>query len=64
MHLDDDFAELIKAQKPRSLSLSAFCALLMEKGLDSSITLGFPETKGEGNTSTSSSLCIKETTKK
>jgi hypothetical protein len=33
LFLDDDFAETIKAKKPRSLSLSAFCALLIEQGL-------------------------------
>lgn len=40
LFLDDDFAEIIRAQKPRSLSLSSFCALLVEKGLDASGTLG------------------------
>ena len=39
MHLDDDFAEFIKAQKPRSLSLAAFCSLMVEKGLTASATL-------------------------
>lgn len=34
MHLDDDFADHIKSHKPRSLSLAAFCSLLIEEGLD------------------------------
>lgn len=40
LFLDDDFANDIKAKKPKSLSLSAFCALLIEQSLDSAATLG------------------------
>jgi len=34
LHLPDDFVEHIESQKPRALALSAFCALLIERGLD------------------------------
>lgn len=35
LYLEDDFAELLKARKPKSLSLSAFCAYLCEMQLRS-----------------------------
>jgi len=35
LYLEDDFADLLKARKPRSLSLSAFCAYLCEMQLRS-----------------------------
>lgn len=53
LFLEDDFAESVKAKKPRSLSLSSFCALLIEQALDSAATLGAPDGT-EGATSTSS----------
>jgi hypothetical protein len=34
MHLDEEFAAQIEAQKPKSLALAAFCALLIEQALD------------------------------
>jgi hypothetical protein len=34
MHLDEAFAAQIEAQKPKSLALAAFCALLIEQALD------------------------------
>ena len=34
MHLDEAFAAQIEAQKPRSLALAAYCALLIEQALD------------------------------
>ena len=34
MHLDEAFAAQIEAQKPRSLALAAYCALLIEQSLD------------------------------
>ncbi|WP_438983920.1 hypothetical protein [Vulcanococcus sp.] len=55
LFLDDGFAEDIKAKKPKSLSLSAFCALLIEQALDSACTLGVPSAS-EGTTSNSSTL--------
>ena len=33
LHLAEEFAQQIEARKPRSLALSAFCALLIEEGL-------------------------------
>ena len=42
MHLDEAFAAQIEAQKPRSLALAAYCALLIEQGLDRCITLEKP----------------------
>ena len=39
MHLDEEFAAQIEAQKPKSLALAAFCALLIEQALDTSCTL-------------------------
>lgn len=35
LYLEDDFADLLKARKPKSLSLSAFCAYLCEMQLRS-----------------------------
>ena len=64
MHLDDDFAAEIERHKPKSLALAAFCALLIEKGLDSPITLGEPSTKGEGSTSSSKAVKAVTTSKK
>ena len=42
LHLAEEFAQQIEAQKPRSLALSAFCAFLIEQALDSPCTLGVP----------------------
>jgi len=53
LFLDDDFAADIKAKKPKSLSLSAFCALLIEQSLDRACTLGVASAS-EATTSTSS----------
>ena len=62
MHLDEAFAAQIEAQKPRSLALAAYCALLIEQGLDRCITLEKPSLLqaaqpegGEGFASTSTS---------
>ena len=40
LHLAEEFAQQIEAQKPRSLALSAFCAYLIEQSLDRCGTLG------------------------
>ena len=56
LHLPDDFVEHIESQKPRALALSAFCALLIERGLDKSETgqtMGEPAPR-RGSSSTSS----------
>ncbi len=53
LFLDDDFANDIKARKPKSLSLSAFCALLIEQSLDRAATLGLAS-GSEASTSNSS----------
>jgi hypothetical protein len=42
LHLAEEFAQQIEAQKPRSLALSAFCALLIEEGLTGG--LSYPRT--------------------
>jgi hypothetical protein len=42
LHLAEEFAQQIEAQKPRSLALSAFCALLIEEGLTGG--LAYPRT--------------------
>jgi hypothetical protein len=42
LHLAEEFAQQIEAQKPRSLALSAFCAYLIEQSLDRGGTLGVP----------------------
>lgn len=42
LHLAEEFAQQIEAQKPRSLALSAFCAYLIEQALDKGGTLGVP----------------------
>ena len=39
MHLDEAFAAEIERHKPKSLALAAFCALLIERALDTSCTL-------------------------
>ena len=42
LYLEDDFAEILKQRKPRSLSLSAFCGLCIEQhiaSLDSAATI-------------------------
>ena len=42
LYLEDDFAEILKQRKPRSLSLSAFCGLCIEQhiaSLDSAATV-------------------------
>ena len=42
LYLEDDFAEILKQRKPRSLSLSAFCGLCIERhiaSLDSAATV-------------------------
>lgn len=53
LFLDDGFADEIKAKKPKSLSLAAFCALLIEQSLDKGCTLGLAS-GSEASTSTSS----------
>lgn len=53
LFLDDGFAEEIKAKKPKSLSLAAFCAFLIEQSLDRAGTLGLAS-DSEASTSTSS----------
>ena len=62
LFLEDDFAESVKAKKPRSLSLSSFCALLIEQALDSAATLGAPDGT-EGATSNSKSLSTSKSNK-
>ena len=53
--LPEDFVLHIESQKPRALTLTAFCALLIEKGLDSSGTLAErPAAEGSGASSSSS----------
>ena len=42
LHLAEEFAQQIEAQKPRSLALSAFCALLIEEGLTGGVS--YPRT--------------------
>jgi hypothetical protein len=49
--IDPETADRLQSQKPRSLPLATFCALLIEQGLDTPATLGEPSTKGEGSTS-------------
>ena len=48
LHIDEDFAQQIEALKPKSLALSAFCALLIEQhltgGLDYPRTVSVRET--------------------
>lgn len=39
LYLEDDFLEEIKLRKPRSLSMSAFCALCIEERLDKGFTI-------------------------
>jgi len=42
LYLEDDFAEILKQRKPRSLSLSAYCGLCIEQhiaSLDSAVTV-------------------------
>lgn len=52
LFLDDGFAEEIKAKKPKSLSLAAFCAFLIEQSLDRAGTLGLAS-DSEASTSNS-----------
>jgi hypothetical protein len=40
LHLPDDFVGQIEAQKPKSIALSAFCALLIEQALDAPLPSG------------------------
>ena len=52
MHLDEAFAAEIERHKPKSLALAAFCALLIERALDTSCTLteratADPQTSGD-----------------
>lgn len=42
LHLDEEFAQQIEAHKPKSLALSAFCALLIEEGLTGGVS--YPRT--------------------
>ena len=49
--IDPETAGRLQLQKPKSLPLATFCALLIEQGLDTPVTLGEPSTKGEGSTS-------------
>jgi hypothetical protein len=42
LHIAEEFAQQIEAHKPRSLALSAFCALLIEEGLTGGVT--YPRT--------------------
>jgi hypothetical protein len=49
--IDPETADRLQSQKPRSLPLATFCALLIEQGLDTPATLGEPSAKGEGSTS-------------
>ncbi len=50
LHLPDDFVGQIEAQKPKSIALSAFCALLIEQALDAPLRSGMvlESTGGKG----------------
>lgn len=59
LYLEDDFAELLKARKPKSLSLSAFCAYLCEmqlRSLDSVARLATCSAGAEDPTEENTSL--------
>ena len=61
--IDPETAGRLQSQKPKSLPLATFCALLIEQGLDTPVTLGEPSTKGEGSTSTSKAVSTRNTKK-
>ena len=60
IQIHDDLVPLLEQQCPKSLSISTFCAVLVEQGLDRGVTLGKPsldrsqDERGEGFTSNSS----------
>ena len=52
--IDPETADRLQLQKPRSLPLATFCALLIEQGLDTPATLGVQSAAGTPSTSISS----------
>ena len=54
--IDPETADRLQLQKPRSLPLATFCALLIEQGLDMPVTLGVQSAAGTPSTSTSTSI--------
>lgn len=53
LRLPPELIDELELQRPRTQSLSRFCALLIEQGLDKPLTLGGPETGTPSNTLTS-----------
>ena len=63
--IDPETADRLQLQKPRSLPLATFCALLIEQGLDTPATLGVQSAAGTpSNTLTSIPKSINSKSKK
>lgn len=61
LRLPDSVAEKLAAQKPESLSLTSFCAFLLEQSLDKPATLAErPEGSGASNSSSSITINLEE----
>jgi len=56
LRLPPDLVFQLEARKPKTQSLSSFCALLIEQGLDGSGTLGGPRAAGTPSTSYSNGI--------
>ena len=56
LRLPPDLVFQLEARKPKTQSLSSFCALLIEQGLDGSGTLGGPSAAGTPSTSSSNGI--------
>ena len=58
LRLPDGVAEKLLLKKPESLSLSSFCALVLEHSVDTPVTLAERPNGSEASTSSSSLITI------